>query len=223
MNSQGLRRSPRLAELAAKKAAKNVVQGSVLKAQNPPPKPVDTSVLTKESLSYLRMRAAFMGALYKNMLPEYKKAVSIICWTIDMLLVMKDEISVVYREHLYHSLKEAVDGYMFFDPVTIASVKKNGSSIDETAKGLREIINANCTRKYSTILKGYITIIEYMLDSPILISQRPKLRRNLLGRVKYLEESAKRFEGEKKMMAEQVIKKAYAVLTLLPLRDDFRV
>jgi hypothetical protein len=223
MNSQGLRRSPRLAELAAKKSEKKAVQVSLPKAQNPPPKATDTSVLTKESLSYLRMRAAFMGALYKNMLPEYKKAVSMICWTIDMLWEKTDEISVAYREHLYDSLKDAVDGYMFFDPVTIASVKKNGSSIDETAKGLSEVMNANCTRKYSTNLKGYITIIEYMLDSPILISQRPKLRRNLLGRVKYLEESAERFEGKKKMMAEQVIKKAYAVLTLLPLRDDFRL
>ena len=84
-------------------------------------------------------------------------------------------------------------------------------------------MNTICNTKYSTDLNGYIKIIEYFLDNPILISQNPKFRHNLLGRVKYLEKFAERFEEEKKKVAEQLIKKAYAVLTLLPLRDDFKL
>ena len=221
MNSQGLRRSPRLAELAAKKAAQNIAPKAPSEPACPPKPTLDMDILTKESISALRMRSAMMGLLYKNALPYYQETVSLICWTIDMLWDKTDAYSVEYREYLYRSLKDAVSGPMFFHPDIIKAVKKNGCSVNETSKGLGEIMKANCNQNHSTNLKGYIEIVNYVLDNPILISQRAKFRHSVLDRVKHLEKAV--YQGEKKEMAEQLIKKAYAVLTLLPLRDDFRL
>jgi hypothetical protein len=222
MNSQGLRRSPRLAELAAKKAAQNIAPKAPSEPACPP-KPTIKDILTKESLSALRMRGAMMGLLYKNALPYYQETVSLICWTIDMLWDKTDAYSVEYREYLYRSLQEAVSGPMFFHPDIIKAVKKNGASISESARRGSEIMNTVCKVHYTTNLKGYIEIVEYFLDNPILISQRAKFRHSVLDRVKHLEKAVEGYQGEKKKMGEEFIKKAYAVLTLLPLRDDFKL
>lgn len=221
---QGIRRSPRLAE----KRERTVEKVSQITVQNPvkenKKEPIDLDILTKESLAFLRCRAAYMGLLYKNMLTDYKKSVNLICWAIDMLLQKTDDFSITYREYLYISLKKAVDGYLFYHPDDIASVKKNYKNDFHTyVAHAKDLLNPLSINKYKANIDYYIDVMYHFIEDPILISQVPQLRHAVMGRLKHLEDYIVRKGLESDIPTKIIIMKAHVTLALLPLRDDFRV
>lgn len=225
-----LRRSPRLAELAAKKAEKEK-KTSVLAVETnkkPAEKPVEEAIQqntpNKKSINMLRLRAVFMGILYKNMIPGYKEVVDELCGTIEVLHNKNDIPSITYCNYLYNSLKNAVNGHMFFHPDDIASVKKDYMNDFHTyaaqAKVLLEPASKNGNK---TNIDHYIDVLYHFIEDPILISQESRLRHVVMGRLENLEDYIVKKNLQNYAPAQIVIMKAHVTLALLPLRDDFRI
>lgn len=214
-----LRRSPRLAEKAAKKTP--------ILAEKIEKKPIETDVLTKENLKKLRFHAAFMGLLYKYFLSDYKNVVEKLCATMETLLTKSDPASILYRNYLYTSLKQAVEGHLFYHPDDIVSVKKmtSISSIEYIQKGTQLVTDAGFTKScgdFTVNSTTYSNILHHFIDNPILISQYPTVRNIVFHRVKLFET----YISEKHTLDSydnnlKTIMNAYVTFSLLPLRDDF--
>lgn len=210
-----LRRSPRLAEKAAKKAAEKPVEKASTKVK------IDLTTPNKQSLNYLLFRSTFMGVLYKNMIPGYAETVKKILGTLGILMTYKDcNIRITYRNYLYNALKNAVDGYMFFHPDDIASVKKDyKNDFHAYAKKAKDLIGS-CSE---TNIDHFIDVLYHFIEDPILISKEPRLRHVTMDRLKLLEDYIVKKGKEDYEPAKIVIMKAHVTLTLLPLRSDFVV
>ena len=224
-----LRRSPRLAELSAKKAASLAELSAKKTAEKAVEKPlkelIDLTTPNKQSLNTLLLRSIYMGLLYKNMIPGYKEVVNKLLGTIGILMSYKDCVMrITYRNYLYNSLKKAVDGYMFFHPDDIASVKKDYMNDFNAYAAQAKVLMEPASRNgYKTNIDHYIDVLYHFIEDPILISQEPRLRHVVIGRLENLEDYIVKKNLQNYASAQIVIMKAHVTLALLPLRDDFRV